>query len=163
MARARKSWSEKLKGGKNMPKTLEFDPRFPCGKALQKKGAKPGDSVVLAPGTEVEEVMRSVPLGKLITIDEICERLAEKHSTKYCCTLTTGIFIMIAAHAAEEERAKGGIATPYWRTVKAGGFLNEKYPGGTEAQRLALESEGFCVLMKGKKLCVKDYKEFLIA
>jgi hypothetical protein len=105
-----------------MPKTLEFDPKFPCGKALQKMGAKPGDSVVLAPGTEVDEIMRGISEGRLITINGICERLAERHGTKYCCTLTTGIFIMIAAHAAEEARAKGvDTITPYWRTLKAGG------------------------------------------
>ncbi len=101
-----------------MPKTLKFNPKFPCGKALQKMGAEPGDSVVLAPGTEVDELMRGVPEGKLVTINGICRRLAERHGAKYCCTLTTGIFIMTAAHAAEEARAKGEQSiTPYWRTL----------------------------------------------
>ena len=163
MARGRKSWSEKLRSNRNMPKTLEFDPKFPCGKALQKMGAKPGDSVVLAPGTEVDEIMRGISEGRLITINGICERLAERHGTKYCCTLTTGIFIMIAAHAAEEARAKGvDTITPYWRTLKAGGMLNEKYPGGAEAQRRFLEAEGFRVRSRGKKLFVEDFEKYLI-
>jgi len=165
MARGRKSWSEKLEdSNKKMPKTLEFDPKFPCGKALQKLGARPGDSVVLAPGTEVDEIMRTIPQGKLITINGICERLAKRHRTKFCCTLTTGIFIMTAAHAAEEARAKGeDPITPYWRTVKAGGLLNEKYPGGAEAQKRCLEAEGFRVRRKGKRLFVEDYEKYLIA
>jgi hypothetical protein len=147
----KKSWGEKLRGGKNLPKILDFDPKFPCGKALQKLGAKPGDSVVLAPGTEVDELMRKVPEGKLITINSICEKLAKRHGAKYCCTLTTGIFIMTAAHAAEEAKARGESSiTPYWRTVKEGGFLNEKYPGGAEAQKRALEAEGHKILKKGK-------------
>ena len=49
---AKQTWKEKLEDTKNMPKILDFDPKFPCGKALQKLGAKPGDSVVLAPRPE---------------------------------------------------------------------------------------------------------------
>jgi hypothetical protein len=47
----------------------------------------------------------------------------------------TGIFIAIAARAAgeDEEEGKKDI-TPYWRTLKGKGELNEKYPGGVAAQ-----------------------------
>ena len=163
MTYKKKSWEEKLRSGKNMPKTLEFDPKFPCGKALQKMGAKPGDSVVLAPGTEVDELMRKVPKGKLMTINGICEKLAERHGAKYCCTLTTGIFIMTAAHAAEEARARGEHSiTPYWRTIKEGGLLNDKYPGGVEAHQRALEAEGFRIRGKGKKLSVENFAKYLM-
>ena len=104
MTYKKKSWKEKLENSKKFPKILEFDPKFPCGKALIKMGAKPGDSVVLAPALEVDEIMKKVPKGKLITIYEICKSLAEKHNVDFCCTLTTGIFIMTAAHAAEEDK-----------------------------------------------------------
>jgi hypothetical protein len=159
----KKTWSEKLQNGKSMPKVLEFDPKFPCGKALSKRGARPGDPVVLAPPLEVDEIMRSVPKGKLITLDEICERLAKKHGTKFCCTLTTGIFVMTAANAAEEARNKGeeGI-TPYWRTLKVDGFLNEKYPGGADAQRVKLEEEGFTIVKRGSKYRVEDFQDHLV-
>jgi hypothetical protein len=163
MTYKKKSWEEKLRSGKNMPKTLEFDPKFPCGKALQKMGAKPGDSVVLAPGIEVDELMKEVPMGKLITINRICEKLAKRHGAKYCCTLTTGIFIMTAAHAAEDARARGERSiTPYWRTVKEEGLLNEKYPGGAVAQKSALEAEGHKVVRKGKKFFVDGFESRLI-
>lgn len=162
MARGRKTWSEKLEGGVKAPKTLSFDPKFPCGKALAKMGAKPGDSVVLAPGTEVDEIMRGVPEGRLMTIYGICRRLAQRHGTKYCCTLTTGIFIVTAAHAAEEGRAAGGQVTPYWRTVKEGGLLNDKFPGGAEGQKSALEAEGFTVVARGSRYYVKDYEKSLM-
>jgi len=163
MVYRKKTWREKLQNDKRMPKVLEFDPKFPCGKALVKRGAKPGDPVVLAPPLEVDEIMRSVPSGKLITLDEICQRLSEKHGTKFCCTLTTGIFVMTAANAAEEARGEGvEKITPYWRTLKVDGYLNDKYPGGADAQRLKLEEEGFTITKSGSRYRVDDYKEHLV-
>jgi hypothetical protein len=155
---AKKTWKEKLEDNKNMPKKLEFDPKFPCGKALQKLGAKPGDSVVLAPPLEVNEIMKEVPKHKLITLNKICSILAEKHNTKYCCTLTTGIFIMTVANAAEETKSN----IPYWRTIKNTGELNQKYPGGAEIQKKLLEKEGHKIIKKGKKYYVIDFEDKLI-
>jgi len=44
-----------------------------------------------------------------------------------CCTLTSGIAIMTTANAVEEMKKEGKPNdTPYWRTLKAEGFLNEK-------------------------------------
>ena len=107
--------------------------------------------------------MKKVPKGKLITIVEICREIAEKHKVKACCSLTTGIFIMIAANAAEEAAGQGeDLGIPYWRTLKANGFLNEKYPGGAEAQRALLEKEGFKVARKGSKYAVQNYQDFLV-
>jgi len=108
--------------------------------------------------------MKKVPKGKLITIVEICKKIAEKHKVKACCSLTTGIFIMTAANAAEEVAKQGkNLGIPYWRTLKANGFLNEKYPGGAEAQKELLEKEGFKVTRKGKKYAVQNYQDFLTA
>ncbi|MEW6607778.1 MAG: MGMT family protein [bacterium] len=158
MSKKRKSWKEKLEDSKNFPKILEFDPKFPCTRALEKMGAKPGDSVVLAPPLEVNEIMKKVPEGKLITLDGICKKLAEKHKTKYCCTLTTGIFVITAANAAEETNSD----MPYWRTIKNTGELNQKYSCGAERQKKLLEKEGHSVIKRGKKYYVKDFKERLI-
>ena len=65
----------------------------------------------------------------------------------------TGIFAAIAARAAEEDAAEGKQdITPYWRTVKVGGALNEKYPGGVAAQAAHLKAEGHEIVSgKGKK------------
>lgn len=154
----KKTWKEKLEDKKGFPKVLEFDPKFPCGKALEKIGAKPGDSVVLAQPSEVEEVMREVPEGKLITLNGICNTLAKKHKTQYCCTLTTGIFVVIAANAAEETKNN----VPYWRTIKNDGELNAKYPGGLEKQKELLEKEGHSIIRKGKSYYVKNFETKLI-
>jgi hypothetical protein len=45
------------------------------------------------------------------------------------CPITTGIFAWVAANAAEEQKQKGEKdITPYWRTLKNDGVINEKYP-----------------------------------
>ena len=153
----KKTWEEKLKDQKNFPKTVDLEPNFPCYRALQKTGAKPGDSVVLVPPLEVDSVMKKVPYGKLTTLREICGELAKKHNAQYCCTLTTGIAIMIAANAAEEMKGD----TPYWRTLKNNGELNLKFPGGIESHKGLLEREGHSIMNKGKRLFVKDYESQL--
>jgi hypothetical protein len=163
MAYKRKTWMEKLHDSKKFPKIINFERKFPCGKTLEKWGAKPGDSVVITPPIEVDEIMKNVPKGNLITIYEICNQLAKKHNAQYCCSLTTGIFINISAHASEELKEQGEKnLTPYWRTVKIDGILNDKFPGGQEAQKKKLEEEGFIIKQKGKKYIVENYENYLI-
>ena len=73
MAYKKKTWKEKLEDNKGFPKTIDYSTNLPCARALKKLGAKPGDSVVLAPAIEVYEIMSKLPEGKLITLNEICE------------------------------------------------------------------------------------------
>jgi alkylated DNA nucleotide flippase Atl1 len=163
MVSKRKSWQEKLADKKGYAKVLKLEKRFPCYNAVHAMGANAGDEVVLVNPSEVVEIMKKVPEGRLITIVEICKRIAKKHNVKGCCSLTTGIFIMTAANAVEEAAKQGiDLGIPYWRTLKANGFLNEKYPGGVEAQRILLEKEGFKVAHRGKKSAVCDFQDFLI-
>jgi len=125
-------------------------------------GAMVGDEVVLANPSEIVALMKQVPKKKLITLVEICKAIAKKHHVKGCCSLTTGIFIMTAANAAEEAAKQGtSFHIPYWRTLKADGLLNEKYPGGLLAQKKLLEREGFIIMKKGKKFFVKDFEKYL--
>jgi len=122
-----------------------------------------GTIVIPAP-REVDEIMKQVPKGKLITVSEIRALLAKKHGATIGCPLTTGIFANIAAHAAEEAAAEGEKnITPYWRTLKSGGELNEKFPGGVEAQAAHLREEGHTIEPgKGKKPPkVKDFEKYL--
>jgi hypothetical protein len=88
--------------------------------------------------------------------------LATKHNATIGCPITTGIFAWIAAHAAEEQKQQGKIEiNPYWRTLKVRGLINEKYPGGTEAQTVLLQQEGHSVIKRGKNCFVKDYENAL--
>ncbi|MCJ7559141.1 MGMT family protein [Candidatus Bathyarchaeota archaeon] len=149
------TWCQKLNDSKGLPKVEKITDNM-------SKRWGTGTVVIPAP-IEVDEMMRKIPAGKLVTINEIRAALAKKHKATIGCPLTTGIFAWIAAHAAEEQKQKGetGI-TPYWRTLKTGGFLNEKYPGGIEAQRLLLEQEGHTMIKNGKKYAVLDYEKSLI-
>jgi alkylated DNA nucleotide flippase Atl1 len=70
---------------------------------------------------------------------------------------------MTAANAAEEVKGKGEKnITPYWRTLKMGGVLNDKYPGGSKVQKELLEKEGFRILLKRKKYVVENYDKYLV-
>ena len=71
---------------------------------------------------------------------------------------------MIAAHAAEEALAAGKKrVTPFWRTLKVGGELNAKYPGGIEGLKARLEAEGHQIVPKGKRWFVKGFENKLVS
>jgi len=150
----KKTWNEKLADSKGLPKIGKID-----GKMSTRWGT--GTMVIPAP-REVDEIMKQVPKGKLLTINEIRALLASKHSVTIGCPLTTGIFAWIAAHAAEES-AKAGAArtTPYWRTLRAGGELSPKYPGGVKSLRQKLEAEGHKIVQKGKRYFVANFEKSL--
>jgi alkylated DNA nucleotide flippase Atl1 len=149
------TWSEKLNDSKGLPKVE---------KITDKMSKRWGTGTVVIPAPiEVDEMMRKVPTGKLTTINDIRAALAKKHKATIGCPMTTGIFAWIAAHAAEEQKQSGEKdITPYWRTLKTGGVLNEKYPGGDEGQKLLLEREGHTVIKKGRKYAVLNYEKSLI-
>jgi hypothetical protein len=67
----KKTWQEKLEDKASLPKVLRLEKRFPCYNAVHKMGAEVGDKVVLVNPSEVVEIMRQVPRGKLTTIVEI--------------------------------------------------------------------------------------------
>ena len=150
----KKTWCEKLNDSKGLPRVEKITD------AMSKRWGT-GTVAIPAP-KEVDEVMRKIPKGKLVTINEIRAALAKKHKATIGCPMTTGIFAWIAANAAEEQKQNGEKdITPFWRTLKSGGFLNEKYPGGTETQKRLLEQEGHTVIKKGKKLAVLSYERSL--
>ena len=156
MVRFRKTWQEKLHESKGLPKVVEI---------TESMSTRWGTGTVVIPApVEVDEVMRRVPTGKLVTINQIREYLARKHGATIGCPITTGIFCHIAARAAEEEEARGEKdVTPYWRTLKVGGALNEKYPGGVKGQAERLRAEGHTIELArdGKPKRVKDFEQVL--
>jgi hypothetical protein len=151
----KKSWREKLADSKGLPQVGKIE-----GKMTKRWGT--GTMVIPAP-IEVDALMKRVPKGKLVTINELRTALAKKHKADIACPITTGIFAWIAAHAAEEAAAEGKKRiTPYWRTLKTGGELNPKYPGGVAKLRKLLEAEGHRVVPKGKRMLVVDYDQRLV-
>ncbi len=155
--KTRTTWREKLADSKGLPKVEKI-----ADKMSKRWGT--GTLVIPAP-REVDEIMKEIPKGKLTTVSEIRVILAQRHGATIGCPLTTGIFAWVAANAAEEAAAEGERdITPYWRTLKSGGELNEKYPGGVEAQTVHLREEGHTIEPgKGKKPPkVKDFEKALM-
>jgi len=151
------TWQEKLTGSKDLPRVETID---------EKKSRRWGSGTFVIPAPlEVDAIMRKIPKGKLITINEIRQILAAKHHATIGCPITTGIFSWIAAHAAAEAEQEGKKnITPYWRTLKTGGLLNEKYPGGLENLKKRLAAEGHTIIPKGrsKHFIVKDFEKSLV-
>lgn len=71
MAKLRKSWQEKLAYDGGLPKVVEITPDM-----SQRWGT--GTVCIPAP-REVDAIMKQVPRGKLITINQIRERVAKRH------------------------------------------------------------------------------------
>lgn len=150
----RTSWREKLEDSKDLPKVV----------TLKKNAQKHwhGKTMAIPSPMEVNEIMAQVPKGKLITVNEIRQKVAQKHKTDIGCPLTCGIFTWIVANAAEEmAQGKKTKIIPYWRTLKSNGEINVKYPGGVKKQQEYLESEGHKVAQKGKKYLVLDFEKKL--
>lgn len=150
----KKSWREKLADDKDLPKIGEA-----TGKNSQHWGV--GRFVIPSP-REVDALMKRVPRGRVVTINELRAALPNKHGTDFACPLTTGIFSWIAAHAAAEAEAEGvKRITPFWRTLKTGGEINPKYPGGAEGVAKRLRAEGHKTISKGKRTFVVDFERTL--
>ncbi len=148
------SWNERLNDSKGLPKVEKITPKM-----IKKWGS--GTLVIPSP-MEVDQFMAKVPIGKVTTINEIRSALAKKHNATIGCPMTTGIFAWIVANASDERKKLGGREiTPYWRTLRTGGLLNEKYPGGIEDQQILLEQEGHKIERKGKNFRVLNYEKSL--
>ena len=71
MATKKKTFTEKLNDDKDLPRVVEINEK------MSKRWGE-GTCVIPAP-REVNEIMRLVPKGKLITINQIREVLAKRH------------------------------------------------------------------------------------
>ena len=143
MAYKRKTWSQKWAEAvakPDLPKIIncpESNERF-----------------VVPNPAEVEQVVRRVPLGEVVSMSTIAGEIARKHGTESCCPMTTGIFAWLLAHAAVDGSDPKLVDVPWWRVVKAKGELNMKYPNAPDLQKSLLEAEGKTVSQRGSKFFV---------
>ena len=156
MAKTYRSWREKLEKDQE-PKVVDVPPkmakRFGTGKML------------IPTPLLVDGLVHRVDRGKLVTINQIRQRLAEDFRADTTCPLTTGIFLRIAAETAEEDLSRGVTEiTPYWRVIRDDGSLIDKFPGSVKAQATHLEKEGHAIEWgKGKKPPkVKNFEKALV-
>lgn len=149
---AKKSYNEKLIDN-SLPKIVDLSNK-PDFVAHYK-----ATSMLIASPMEYNDIMAKVPQGKIITMDRVREFLANKHKAGTTCALTAGIFSNIVAHASEERQGVNPVC--WWRTLKSGGELNEKFPGGIDNQKMLLEAEGHKIVQKGKRFFVENYEKSL--
>lgn len=150
----KKDFNAMLKRDNSMPKIQIVTDEG----TIQKYG---GEKMYFAPPIDYDRVMKRVPFGKLLTVGAIREYFAKKNGADFTDPITAGIFVSIAVWASYQRTED---ETPYWRTLKANGELNAKYPGGAEAQKEKLEAEGHTVVKKGRtniRYYVKDYEKAL--
>ena len=149
-----KNFNAMLHDSKDMPKIQIITDE----KSIAKYG---GDRMYFAPPIAYDAVMRNVPVGKVTTVGAIRAYFAKQNGADFTEPITAGIFVSIAAWASEQREDD---PTPYWRTLKANGELNPKYPGGVERQKAQLEAEGHSIVTRGRKnirYFVKDYESAL--
>ena len=150
----KKDFNAMLHDSKDMPKFQIITDQ----KSIEKYG---GSRMYFAPPIEYDKVMKLIPYGKVITVGKIREYFAKLNGADFTEPITAGIFVSIAAWASYQRSED---ETPYWRTLKANGELNAKYPGGVETQKEKLEAEGHTIIQKGRtniKYFVKDYESIL--
>lgn len=150
----RKDFNAMLRDCRDMPRIdIVTDERV-----IEKYG---GSRMYFAPPIDYDRVMRRIPVGRVTTVGAIREYFARLHQADFTEPITAGCFVSIAAWASVQ---RSGDETPYWRTLKANGELNAKYPGGVAAQKAKLEAEGHTIIQKGRKnirYYVQDYERAL--
>lgn len=122
-----------------------------------------GERMFFAPPLAYDAAMRRVPFGRLITVGDIRAHFARENGADFTDPITAGIFVSIAAWASNQRATD---ETPWWRTLKANGELNPKYPGGAEAQVRLLEAEGHRIVRRGRtniRYYVEDYERALFS
>ena len=95
--KTKKNWREKLADNKGLPRVSKV-----TGKMTKRWGT--GTFVIPAP-LEVDALMKRVPKGRVVTINELRAALAKRHKVDFACPITTGIFSWIAAHARRRSRS----------------------------------------------------------
>lgn len=154
MTYEKKDFNMMLHQKKDMPKIQIVKDE----KVKQKYG---GEKMFFAPPIFYDELMKKVPVGYVITVSQIRDYLAKKHQADFTDPLTAGIFIQIVAWASYQREKD---PTPFWRTLKADGELNAKYPEAIAFQKKKLIEEGHSIIEKGrtkKRYYVKDFEQNL--
>ncbi len=155
MFKSKTSWREKLEKVSDH-KIVNIPPR------MQKRFGK-GKMLIPKP-FDIDALIKKVRKGKLVTQSQLREKLANDFKVDSTCPITTGIFLRIISEASQEDSGNGKrILTPYWRVVGNDGSLNDKFPGGAEAQADKLKSERQTIVKSknGKLLLVSEFEKKL--
>ena len=98
----------------------------------------------------VKTIVKKVRKGKIITLDQLREKMANDFSVQTACPASTTKALQILS---KEEKP-----ICYWRVIKKNGELIAKFPKGLEGHAALLESEGFEINYKKRTPTVVDYE-----
>ena len=108
--KAKKSWREKMKVEQE-PKIVKLPPE-----GWQRMG---GRTMLVSTPHDVDALIRKIPKGKVATSAQLRQKLAEDAGAECACPTSTGIFVRIAAEAAEEAiHRRAALAAPVARLVR---------------------------------------------
>ena len=127
-----KSWVEKRDGHKKKSHITKLEKKF--------AGIPEGSHLLISSPQEIDEYIRSLDEGSLVTTQEMRGALALKHKVEATCPVSSGIFLRIVCEAALEERASGKALddiTPFWRIDLA---------GTTAAKKLSIDEDEVALL-----------------
>ena len=98
----------------------------------------------------VKNVVKKVRKGKVITLDQLREKLAKDFGVQAACPASTTKALQILSR---EEKP-----ICYWRVIKKKGELISKYPNGQKGHAALLETEGFEIDFSKKEPYVVDFE-----
>lgn len=104
-----------------------------------------GIGMMLHPDKEmIEELLKQVPAGKVVTLDALCRKLADDYGTNVTCPMRTGNFVKTITKAYSDSNA----SIPFWRVIRSNYMLVNS--PSTELCAEYLKEEGFQISQNSK-------------
>jgi len=136
MAYKRKTWQEKMHNGHPW-KVEVIDKKF--------ADIPEGATMLVATPEIVDAYIRHIPKGVHTSLQQMRRDLAAEYNARYCCPITSGIFLRIVAEAAFEEYIAGKPLkkiTPFWRMIDSKAPVTKKLTFGSEFIKQQRVNEG---------------------
>lgn len=121
-------------------------------KTMEKFFGCSGKMVRPSPDT-VKALVKKIRKGKVVTLDQLREKLAKDFGVEAACPASTTKALQILAKEAKP--------VSYWRVLKKNGELMPKFPGGVDGHAELLQGEGFDVDFSKKAPVVMGYEKKL--
>lgn len=118
-------------------------------KTMEKFFGCSGKMVKPSPET-VKSVVRKIRKGKLVTLNQLREKIAKDFSVQTACPASTTKSLQILS--------KEDDSICYWRVIKQKGELIAQFPNGVKGHAVLLEKEGFEIDLSKKTPVVMGYE-----
>jgi len=99
-----------------------------------------GKGKMLHPDMEsVKELIKTIPKGKIATIDTLCNKLSEDFGTNVTCPMRTGNAIKKISE--DYSRTETNESIPFWRVIRSNNMIIKSKESEFSASKI--EDEGF--------------------